>query len=430
MMDEQSKYRFGLVKKLVIGISLLSAVTYSVSAFFIFFLSRYTADVMPSWLFTLLTLSLGVIWSGIFGYLVARWLTKPLVALERVAKAASTGDLRSEVDIPKSDDEIRALAQSVSTMILNLRGMLKDINSSSENAAVSVNELTFASEQAAVQIEQVSVTMDQIARGAERQAAHTAAAVESLEQVVGLGREVNEHAVQSRQLTREMLSTLQESSQVVSILVEGMHSLAEQNGLSIQYVQQLEQNAGEIGKITGVVSELAGQTNLLALNASIEAARAGEHGRGFAVVAEEVRKLADESGTAASNINTLIEQMQRQVGIVVKQIGEQVAMADMESKRGEETTRALGSIAGSVNQVVESVERIAGLISRQLDSMERTMQDARDVARVASETSEGAATVSNAAQEQTAFMEEVAAAGQVLREQSDQLKGFVKRFQF
>jgi methyl-accepting chemotaxis protein len=429
-MEQRSNYRFGLVKKLVIGISLLSAVTYSVSAFFIFFLSGYTAEYIPSWLFTLITLALGVIWSGIFGFIVARWLTKPLVALERVAKVASTGDLRSEVDIPKSDDEIRALAQSVSTMILNLRSMLQDINSSSENAAVSVHELTFASEQAAVQIEQVSVTMDHIARGAESQAAHTEAAVESLEQVVELGREVNQHAVQSRVLTRQMLSTLQESSQVVSILVEGMHSLAKQNELSIQYVQQLEQNAGEIGKITGVVSELAGQTNLLALNASIEAARAGEHGRGFAVVADEVRKLADGSETAASNINALIQQMQRQVEMVVKQIGEQVAMADMESRRGEETTQALGSIAGSVNQVVESVERIAGLISRQVERMERTMEDARDVARVASETSQGAVTVSNAAQEQTAFMEEVAAAGQVLREQSEQLKGFVNRFQF
>ncbi|WP_027415225.1 methyl-accepting chemotaxis protein [Aneurinibacillus terranovensis] len=426
-MEHKSKHRFSLEKKLVIGISSLSAVTYSTSAFFLFVLQKYVTFI-PAWLFTLLTLALGVFWSGFFGWLVARWISRPLVQLEKAASTASTGDLRVEVKVPKSDDEIRALAGSLATMITNLRNMIKDINTSSESTATSVNELTYASEQAAVQIEQVSVTMEQIARGAESQELHTKAAVESLEAVSQLSHDVNRFAENSRSLSRQMLTTLHESNKVVASLVEGMHTLATENQLSIQLVQDLEKNAGEIGNITRVVSELAGQTNLLALNASIEAARAGEHGKGFAVVADEVRKLADESGTAAANINSLIEQMQRQVENVVKQISEQVSIANKESKRGEETTKALANISDSVNGVVDSVEKICALIARQVDSMEVTMKGAREVARVATETSQGAVTVSNAAQEQTAFMEEVAAAGQVLREQSEQLKDLVARF--
>jgi methyl-accepting chemotaxis protein len=428
-MNRKARYPMSLQRKLVIGISGLSAVTYGTSAFFIFVLGKYVTSFMPSWLFTMLTLMMGVFWSGVFGWLVARWISRPIVELEEAAYLASKGDLRSEVKVPGSRDEIQALAQSFAAMIGNLRTMIKDINHSSEHAVQSVAELTQASGQAAVQIEQISVTMDQIARGADNQAGHTNMMVESLESLGELGNEVNHHVENSRRLSGQMLTTLQESGKVVASLVQGMHSLAEENQHSIEAVKRLEENAGQIGNITRVVSELAGQTNLLALNASIEAARAGEHGRGFAVVADEVRQLADESGKAAASINGLIEQMQREVANAVHQISEQVAIADTESKRGEETTKALVNIANSVDEVVASVENIASLIGRQLESMRVAMQDARDVAGVAAETSKGAEIVSLAAQEQTAFMQEVAAAGQVLRDQSEQLKGYVSKFQ-
>ncbi|WP_047150776.1 methyl-accepting chemotaxis protein [Aneurinibacillus tyrosinisolvens] len=428
-MNKKARYPMSLQRKLVIGISGLSAVTYGTSAFFIFVLGKYVTSFMPSWLFTMLTLMMGVFWSGVFGWLVARWISRPIVELEEAAYLASKGDLRSEVKVPGSRDEIQALAQSFAAMIGNLRTMIKDINHSSEHAVQSVAELTQASGQAAVQIEQISVTMDQIARGADNQAGHTNTMVESLESLGELGNEVNHHVENSRRLSGQMLTTLQESGKVVASLVQGMHSLAEENQHSIEAVKRLEENAGQIGNITRVVSELAGQTNLLALNASIEAARAGEHGRGFAVVADEVRQLADESGKAAASINGLIEQMQREVANAVHQISEQVAIADTESKRGEETTKALVNIANSVDEVVASVENIASLIGRQLESMRVAMQDARDVAGVAAETSKGAEIVSLAAQEQTAFMQEVAAAGQVLRDQSEQLKGYVSKFQ-
>jgi len=250
-----------------------------------------------------------------------------------------------------------------------------------------------------------------------------------VEAVGELSREAAEHAESSRNLSRQMLTTLAESGKVVESLVEGMHKLAQENEQSIETVRRLEQNAAQIGSITRVVSELADQTNLLALNASIEAARAGEHGKGFAVVADEVRQLADESGKAASNITALIEQMQREVTGAVRQIQGQVIIADTESKRGEQTMQALRNISSSVHEVVASVERIAALIERQSESMKVMMKDARDVAQVAHETSRGAEIVSQAAQEQTAFMEEVAAAGQVLRTQSEQLKEYVSKFQ-
>lgn len=427
-MSAKKQRRFGLEKKLVFGIVLISLITYGTSEFFIFFVKDLFFQNMNEIVFVSMTFALGVLWMGILGWIAARILIRPLMRLTETARIAAEGDLSHEVKVFKSNDEIRDLGEAFNQMIRSLRRMVGDINANFNQTNRSVGELTDASHQAALQIESISATIDEIARGAERQTNATQNTVQSLEGLQQIAATVNEHTDHSKQLSDQMVVHLRQSSQVVHSLVEGIHKLVQQNQESIQAVTKLEKNAAEIGDISKVVGEIAEQTNLLALNASIEAARAGEHGRGFSVVAEEVRKLADESAKAVMAINQLILEMQNQVSHVVNRIEEQVEIATAESRKGDETNKALEMISNSIHLVVQSVNEITSLVRSQVAEMDTTMEEAQIMLSIAHQTTEGSRQVSATTQEQTAIMQEIAASAQVLRTQAEALYGQMQQF--
>jgi methyl-accepting chemotaxis protein len=135
-----------------------------------------------------------------------------------------------------------------------------------------------------------------------------------------------------------------------------MRAIAESTGKTGKRVEELGKSSDQIGRIVGVIDEIADQTNLLALNAAIEAARAGEQGRGFAVVADEVRKLAERTTSATKEIAQMIQTVQRETKVAVLAIEEGTRQVE----EGVQTTAHAGH---ALREIIETSESVGGMIS-------------------------------------------------------------------
>jgi methyl-accepting chemotaxis protein len=189
-------------------------------------------------------------------------------AVKAVAEVAD-GDLTRKAEV-SSNDEIGDLLGHVNVMIERLRGVVGDAISASSNVSSGSQQL--------------SATSEQISQGATEQASAAEEASASMEEMAANIKQNADNAAQTEKIARQSAKDAEISGEAVDRAVSAMQTIAE--------------------KIV-VVQEIARQTDLLALNAAVEAARAGEHGRGFAVVASEVRKLAERSQTAATEIGSL-----------------------------------------------------------------------------------------------------------------------------
>ncbi|PLT31689.1 methyl-accepting chemotaxis protein [Peribacillus deserti] len=428
-MAGKKRYKFGLRKKLVIFTTLLAIITYSTSALFIYGIYPFVSNYLNEGLFNIIILLLGIAWSGILAFFAAGFLTKPLQRLEQAALKAASGDLSEDLKLSKSDDEIRSLGEAFNNMLYNLRDMVQKIDQNFKETNDKVIYISQESSRAAEQAETISRAIREISLGADNSAASIQTTAESVEEVITLARDVQDKANSSSEKSSEMVQELVQSKQVIHSLISGIQQLADDSIQSLDAVKRLEENAKKVEQIIQLVGDIAGQTNLLALNASIEAARAGEHGKGFAVVAEEVRKLADESAKAVQGISSLIQNIQQDVQGVVKQITEQVESAKTEANKGTKTNEVIEEMTVSVNNVAEAVRDITKLVDQQMESIKETSAQSQEVAAIAQETSAGAVQVASATEDQARVITNVEGLASELRQQAEQLKETITRFQ-
>ncbi|MFK4327854.1 methyl-accepting chemotaxis protein [Bacillus sp. RC97] len=428
MEKERKTFSFGLRTQLMLFTTVLAFITYSTSLFFIYVIYDYFQSYVSQTVYNIIVMLLGVVWSGILAYGAAIFLIKPLRKLEEAARKAADGDIREDVPLPKVDDEIKSLSVAFNMMLENLRGMVKNIDTTFSYTNNQVQQIRRQTGEATKQARGVSETLAEISSGAEQSAASIQAIVSTVDTTTSIASEVEEKAKKSDELSLEMVQALGQSTRVFTSLIQGIQTLAKENEDSMQNVQKLEERMKQVEHIVSVVSEIASQTNLLALNASIEAARAGEHGRGFAVVAEEVRKLADESDHSARNISQLLRNMQEEVQQVALKMTEQVKTAKEEAKRGEATELILKEMSSSIMEVADATKQISSYMNEQVSHIHQTGAQTKAVAAIAEETSAGSQEVARVTLQQSKNMVVIDQLLKDLEKQAADLKQTIERF--
>ncbi|WP_107942039.1 HAMP domain-containing methyl-accepting chemotaxis protein [Metasolibacillus sp. FSL H7-0170] len=426
-MNSKQK-RFNLRKKLILFVGVLAIVTYSTSFVFIEFIHPMFFESINVKIFQISTYIAGITWSCILAAVFSIILVRPLQALEQAASRVAEGKIGQDVTMPKTNDEIRSVAEAFQHMLVNLRGMVDSIENNYRITNSTINELSDLTKASSHKANDVAKTVGQISEGAQTSAVSVQEMAEALVDVRQLALDVNGHATNSADGSKQMLNNLETTKTAIQSLVTSIQQIAQGNEEALANIHELEKNAEQIEQIIGLVGDIAAQTNLLALNASIEAARAGEHGKGFAVVAEEVRILADESAKAVQGITTIIQAMQQNVELVVKQMNGQVAFAVQESTRVSETTATVDGMVSNVEEVAHAVVDISSLTKQQLSGIELTAQQSQEVAAIAEETSAGAQEVRVITEEQAFEIEQTQNLCENLQQQSNELYNVISQF--
>jgi len=238
--------------------------------------------------------------------------------------------------------------------------------------------------------EELSATAEEQARGAMRQKQQSETVATAMEEMTATVMEVAKNAASTSDAAERANAAAETGSHQVNGAVSGINQVARSSAKLGQVLSTLDAQAAEIGRIIGVINDIADQTNLLALNAAIEAARAGEAGRGFAVVADEVRKLAEKTMTATKEVESAIRRIQEGSRQAVSSMSETEKQVQASTESTGLAGAALGEIISRIQDMTGKVAQIATAAEEQSAAAEEINRSIEDIAKVASEAEDEA----------------------------------------
>jgi methyl-accepting chemotaxis protein len=255
--------------------------------------------------------------------------------------AEGEGDLTKRLEVT-SNDEVAELATWFNTFVDKLQEILRKVASNTQSLAAAGEE--------------ISATAQKQAQGVELQSDQTNHVATAMQEMSSTVQQVSENSNSAAAASQKAAETARQGGKVVDETLSRMRAIALSVGETAKKVQELGKQSDQIGKIIGVIDDIADQTNLLALNAAIEAARAGEQGRGFAVVADEVRKLAEHTSSATKEITGMIRGIQAETKSAV----EAMQAGTKEVELGVELTTQAGS---SLHEIIQMSEQVGDMVT-------------------------------------------------------------------
>lgn len=357
----------------------------------------------------------------------SRYLIKPLQQLIGYANRISQGDLTVQLHL-KDKGEIGQLAIAFNKMGDNLRILIQEVMRSVDYLTLATQQLTNSAQQVAEVSSHVTVEVTQVASGTEQAQQAGIQINKALLILEDKVKDVDHNVDVLADLAKTANEQTGKGQETIKQAVNQMQTIGTSSDKVNTAVNKVATGAQKISEIIGLISAIAGQTNLLALNAAIEAARAGEQGRGFAVVAEEVRKLAEQSQVASTQIIGLIGRNETDIVEAVDAVQE----ANHNITAGVENVRVAGEQFETIAQIAQEVGHYVGKIADNADAVANTTEEiakaSEQISRMVISTAGQAHSVSIATEEQAASIQEIAASSQELDKVVCKLKEMISQF--
>jgi methyl-accepting chemotaxis protein len=234
--------------------------------------------------------------------------------------------------------------------------------------------------------EELSAQIEQSSRGSEVQAQRVAETATAMDEMNATVIEVAKNASNAADSAGQARFKAVNGAKVVTEAVDSITAVQKKSIVLKTDMEALDRQAGGIGQIMNVISDIADQTNLLALNAAIEAARAGEAGRGFAVVADEVRKLAEKTMAATKEVGEAISHIQQGARKNLENVEQSVATIEQATDLANQSGMALKEIVAMVEAATDQVRSIAAASEQQSAASEEITKSIDDINTISAET--------------------------------------------
>ncbi|GAB1541068.1 hypothetical protein NUACC21_37380 [Scytonema sp. NUACC21] len=301
-------------------------------------------------------------------------LQMEVIQLLSAVQPALNGDLTVRATV--TEGEVGTIADVYNNTLQSLRKIVMQVQTASrkvaETSQASVSAIVGLAKQSQQQFQSLNNALEQIQTMAN-----------STKAVAANAQQVEAAAQQANQIVRQ-------GDAAMNRTVDGILDIRETVAETSKRLKRFSESSQKVSKVVNLIGHFTTQTQLLALNAAIEATKAGQYGRGFAVVADEVRTLARQSADAATEIEQLVEEIQKgtaEVSIAMEHAIQQVATGTTQVHDARQNLNAIVTATAQISQLVEGITQATQLQTQQFESVTQTMTEVATIANTTRENS-------------------------------------------